>query len=67
MTTPCPNPTCHSTRRPRQYLCHTCWDQLPTPARRALSRRDRNAMARLRELHRQLAARTPLHEIGVSP
>jgi hypothetical protein len=35
--------------------------------RRALNRRDRSAMARLRELHRQLEASVPLTEIKVSP
>ncbi|QCX81089.1 hypothetical protein C9F11_37530 [Streptomyces sp. YIM 121038] len=67
MTTPCPNPTCHSTRRPHQYLCWTCWNQLPAPALRSLSRRDPGATARVRQLHRQLERRVPLSEIEVSP
>ncbi|MFD5697487.1 hypothetical protein [Streptomyces lasiicapitis] len=67
MTAYCPNPLCHSPRLPGQYLCLNCWRQLPAPARDALSRRGRRAMARVRELHAQLEARVPLSEIKVRP
>ncbi|MEU4348281.1 hypothetical protein [Streptomyces sp. NPDC023838] len=66
MTTPCPA-HCGRQRHPRQYLCPTCWDALPTPAKRALGRRGPHAMTRLRELHRQIAAGVPLGQIAVTP
>jgi hypothetical protein len=40
---------------------------LPPVTRRSLGRRDTRALARLRELHRQLDAHLPLPEILVSP
>jgi hypothetical protein len=49
------------------YLCRNCWSSLPAPARRALSRRDSAAFARLRELHQQLDAGVPLADIQVTP
>ncbi|MFI5685869.1 hypothetical protein [Streptomyces sp. NPDC051636] len=64
-TTPCPS--CRQPKGPGKYLCWTCWGNLPGPARKALSRRDSKAMARLQELHRQLAAGVPLAEIAVTP
>lgn len=64
MTTPCPA-HCGRDRRRDQYLCGCCWDSLPAPTRRALSRRDRSAVARLRQLHTQLDAGVPLSEIKV--
>lgn len=63
--TPCPS--CRQPKGPGKYLCLECWQGLTDAARRALSRRDRQAMARLRELHRQLEARVPLAEIAVAP
>ncbi|TXS35139.1 hypothetical protein EAO77_37705 [Streptomyces sp. t39] len=63
--TPCPS--CRQPKSPRRYLCLACWCQLSDAARRALSRRDSQAMARLRELHRQLEAGVPPADIAVSP
>ena len=64
-TTPCPS--CRQPKDTGKYLCWACWGNLRGPARRALSRRDTQARARLIELHRQLAAGVPLAEIGVTP
>jgi hypothetical protein len=64
-TTPCPS--CRQPKAQRLYLCGMCWGSLTGLARRALSRRDSKAMARLQELHRQLAAGVPLAEIEVTP
>lgn len=61
---------CRHCRRPkpvRRYLCLNCWEMLPPVTRRSLGRRDTRALARLRELHRQLDAHLPLPEILVSP
>lgn len=63
----CPGPCDEGVRSSGKYLCLSCWSDLPMPARRALSRRDAQAFARLRELHAQLQAATPLGEIAVSP
>ncbi|WP_435610867.1 hypothetical protein [Streptomyces sp. C10-9-1] len=52
--TPCPS--CRQPKGPGQYLCLDCWTGLPAASRAALRRRDRRAMARLRELHTQLEA-----------
>jgi len=60
---------CYSCKKPRQpghYLCGNCWGQLPLAVRRALCKRDRLALARLRQLHEQIDADNPLSEIGVS-
>ena len=60
---------CYSCKQPRQpghYLCGSCWGRLPLAVRRALCKRDALALARLRQLHAQLDADTPLSEIGVS-
>ncbi|MET8693602.1 hypothetical protein ABZV65_13785 [Streptomyces bauhiniae] len=60
---------CYSCKRPRQpghYLCSACWNRLSGVVRRALCKRDRLALTRLRQLHSQLDARTPLSEIVVS-
>ncbi|MFP3986927.1 hypothetical protein U9R90_05370 [Streptomyces sp. E11-3] len=65
MTTPCRS--CRAPKPPRMYLCGNCWGALPTPARRALSRHDSKAFARLRELHRQLDADVPVAEVQVTP
>jgi len=64
-TTPCPS--CRQPKGPRLYLCGLCWGTLTGLARHALSRRDSQAMQRLQELHRQLAAGVPLAEIRVTP
>lgn len=63
-TTPCRS--CGQPRRPGHYLCGTCWHRLPLVTRRALCKRDRLALARLRQLHDQIDAGCPLTEIGVS-
>lgn len=61
-------PACPTGRRqPRQYLCLTCWRTLPASTRGRLSRRDGRALLRLRQLHAELAAGTPLAVIRVSP
>lgn len=66
MTTPCPT-KCGNHRAPRQYLCPGCWSSLPAPTQTALNRSDYLALARLRELHRQLDRGVPLTEITVTP
>jgi uncharacterized Zn finger protein (UPF0148 family) len=60
-------PACPATRRTGHYLCPTCWNQLPAPARRALARRDQHAPARLRQLHAQLTAGLPVSQITIAP
>jgi hypothetical protein len=66
--TPTPCPACHTRpRRPRQYLCGTCWAALPPAARRALTSRGPAAITRLQQLHDQLADGVPLTEIQVTP
>ncbi|MGW7359433.1 hypothetical protein ACWGI0_23065 [Streptomyces sp. NPDC054802] len=60
-------PSCRSPKGAGKYLCWDCWSTLTSPARRALSRRDRQAVPRLRELLDQIAAGVPLAEIRVSP
>ncbi|MFJ8842970.1 hypothetical protein ACIRFF_08710 [Streptomyces cyaneofuscatus] len=60
-------PACRT--RPKgtgKYLCLACWSGLPMPVRRALTRRDAQAMARLRSLHAQLDQGVPLGEITVA-
>jgi hypothetical protein len=65
--TPCPS--CRTGRKgPGKYLCPACWSALPAATQTALNRRNRvRAMARLRQLHDQLAADVPLNEIQVTP
>lgn len=63
-TSPCPA-NCGNTRAPRQYLCRTCWFQLPTSTRRALSNHGPRAMERLRELLDRIHDGTPLPEIRI--
>ncbi|WP_086019962.1 hypothetical protein [Wenjunlia vitaminophila] len=64
---PPPCPACHTRpRRPGQYLCGPCWGSLPAPTRRALTRRDGRAYARLRALHVALEAGTPLVDIRIT-
>ncbi|MBM9621003.1 hypothetical protein ACFQ60_22535 [Streptomyces zhihengii] len=62
-----PCPSCAAPKSPGKYVCLDCWQALPAVTRRRLSRRDAQAMARLRELHRQLGCAVPLHKITVSP
>jgi hypothetical protein len=65
MNTPkCPGCTGH--RDHSKYLCNGCWRALPASTRGRLARRDARAFQRLRELHRALAASTPLQIIRVS-
>lgn len=65
-TAPCPG--CPDGRKGTgKYLCLTCWNTLTAAARRALNRRDSKAFARLRELHSQINASTPLADIQVTP
>lgn len=64
MTLACPG--CPGTRRSGHYLCPTCWTALPRPARHALSRRDKHARARLRQLLDQLTAGVPPHRSEIS-
>ena len=49
-----------------KYLCIVCWFALPDATRRALNRRDRQAMARLQALYGQLADGVPLAEIRIT-
>jgi hypothetical protein len=64
--TPCPS--CHTRRKATgKPVCAGCWSSLTLTARRALSKRDTTAMARLRDLHCQVAAGTPLRDIEVTP
>ncbi|TLQ45780.1 hypothetical protein [Streptomyces marianii] len=65
MATPCP--CCRGSKGRGKYLCLACWSSLPGFTRRALNRRDSHAMARLRELHRQIATGVPMSEIRVTP
>ncbi|MGW1324810.1 hypothetical protein ACWD64_19985 [Streptomyces antibioticus] len=58
---------CDQSRDAGRYLCRTCWWTLPAAARASLSRRDRNALARLRQLVDQLRADTPLNRIEITP
>lgn len=65
-TRPCPGcPT--GVKGPGKYLCLSCWRSLPMAARRALSRRDRQAIDRLQELYRQLAKGVAPGEIEIAP
>jgi hypothetical protein len=58
--------SCGSDRAPGQYLCRTCWGQLPATAQQRLNRRDRSAFLRLRELSRQIEAGVPLPDVTVT-
>ncbi|MBZ3909401.1 hypothetical protein [Streptomyces acidiscabies] len=61
-------PGCPTGRRHRNhYLCLACWRTLPASTRGRLSRRDARAMLRLRQLHAELTAGTPLAVIRVVP
>ncbi|MFM9595722.1 hypothetical protein ACKI1J_24320 [Streptomyces scabiei] len=59
-------PGCPGRRNRSHYLCSSCWHALPASTRGRLARRDARAFQRLRELHRALAADTPLAIIRVS-
>ncbi|MGW6391142.1 hypothetical protein ACWFR1_11695 [Streptomyces sp. NPDC055103] len=57
---------CRSCRTPkpsRWYLCGACWAALPEPARRALNRRDGQALARLRA---HIDSEQPLEELEIT-
>ncbi|MDX5570815.1 hypothetical protein PYK79_56410 [Streptomyces sp. ID05-04B] len=58
---------CDHPREAGHYLCRTCWRALPARARASLTRRDRLALPRLRELIDQLRDGTPLDKIEVTP
>lgn len=60
-------PACHKPRAARQYLCRGCWYTLPAATRQELSKGDKHAFARLRHLHDQIAAGTPLANIHIPP
>jgi hypothetical protein len=64
-TTPCR--VCRTPKPVRQYLCPTCWAGLSGPARHALIRRDSMALARLRDLYRQIDAGMALADVRVTP
>lgn len=51
---------------PGKYLCITCWFALSDVTRRALNRRDKQAMARLQELYGQITNGVPLAEIRIA-
>lgn len=62
-------PGCPGRRNRSHYLCSSCWRALPADTRgrlARLARRDARAFQRLRELHRALAADTPVASIRVS-
>lgn len=59
-------PGCPGRRNHGQYLCRACWRALPATTRGRLALRDARAFLRLRELHRALAANTPVAIIRVS-
>lgn len=59
-------PACQAPKPARHYLCGSCWTLLPTAARRALNRRDGQAFARLRELHRHVDRGRPLAELEIT-
>lgn len=58
-------PGCPGRREHGHYLCNTCWRTLPASTRGRLTLRDRRAFLRLRQLHAELAAKTPLPLIRV--
>ncbi|MFD6935286.1 hypothetical protein ACFWAP_03890 [Streptomyces goshikiensis] len=60
---------CRACRHPkpvRWYLCGGCWAALPEKARRALNRRDGQALARLRQLHAHIDSEQPLEELEIT-
>jgi len=56
---------CGKTRRPKQYLCPSCWFQLSPAAREALNLRDVLALRRLASLHEQLRKGVLLAEVDM--
>lgn len=60
-------PSCSLPRQADHYLCRACWSALPDRARASLTRRDRLALPRLRELLDQIHDGTPLDKIEVAP
>ena len=65
-TTPCPS-SCGRQKPCGRYLCNACWRQLPAETKELLYLRDRNAIARFRNLLAQLADAVPLSQIRVTP
>jgi hypothetical protein len=59
-------PGCPGRRNRSQYLCRDCWRALPAATRGRLALHDARAFLRLRELHKALAANTPIAIIRVS-
>lgn len=59
--------SCRSPKPSRWYVCGGCWSLLPEKARRALNRRDGQALARLRELHTHIDSGRPLAELEITP
>lgn len=60
---------CRACRKPkpsRLYLCGNCWDQLPPDTRRALNRKDGQALARLRQLHAHINSGLPLADLEIT-
>lgn len=58
--------TCRTgTVQPGQVLCPTCWWQLDPTAQHLLTIRDEHYLGRVADLHRELAAGTPLRHIVV--
>ncbi|WP_267487048.1 hypothetical protein [Streptomyces sp. DH12] len=62
--TPCRR--CRTPKPVRWYLCGACWALLPVPTRRALNRRDGQALARLRALHGHIDRGLPLTELEIT-
>lgn len=58
-------PGCQNGRRRGQYLCISCWDQLPQWVQKALIRRDGMAHRRAAMLFEQIRQGRPLAEIEV--
>lgn len=67
-----PDPTanicrgCNGPKRRTHYLCRPCWGQLTPAAQAALNKRTGAAFRRLSDLHEQLRAGVPLHEIEIA-
>jgi hypothetical protein len=57
---------CGADREENKYLCWTCWQRIPGPERRKLSKRDTLAGVRLLEMNRQFSQGVPPEEIKVS-
>jgi hypothetical protein len=62
-------PRCYACKGPKPdgyYLCGGCWPQLTQHARRQLTKKDRSAGARLRELARQIFHGVPLSDVVIT-